>query len=270
MLTPREFCEKIGLKPEITGFVLSYKMNEADYLLHKKLLRNCREDFIDAAASRADGPGWFPVFCIHAAIELKPDYDELGISETIYYDTFLDIRFWQGHYFLKTGQPGMDEYSWLTKHLLLQIFRLGRLQFEPLAFNRELTTGERKLKPGDLVLNVHIPEGGALDKDECDKSYGEASRFFRGIPPVFTCNSWLLSPALTRLLEPGSNIINFQNQYHVYDIDWESRQGERRIFEEVKDDPDLYPETTSLQRKAKKYLQDGNKIGLGRGIILWV
>ena len=48
----------------------------------------------------------------------------------------------------------------LSLPLELKIFRLGRLQFEPIRLEKAIETEKYTLPEGTKVLNVHIPEDG--------------------------------------------------------------------------------------------------------------
>ena len=57
-----------------------------------------------------------------------------------------------------------------------------------------------------------------------------------------------------------------QKLFFVYH-EMPARQAEERVFGEVSDKTEDYPERTSLQRALKAYLQKGNKVGMGCGFI---
>jgi len=80
---------------------------------------------------------------------------------------------------------------------------------------------ERKLRSGDAVLHVHIPEGGRLDDKECAGSLGQAAAFFaRHFPETryhaMMCQTWLLDPQLVTLdvVPRDSNIAKFAARFH--------------------------------------------------------
>ena len=50
---------------------------------------------------------------------------------------------------------------------------------------------------------------------------------------------------------------------HHYDFP----QAEERVFGEIRENKDAYPEENSLQRGLKQYLLTGKKVGIGRGVI---
>ena len=151
------------------------------------------------------------------------------------------------------GIPGIVEERWLSLPLQMKIFRLGRLQFEP--------------DPENKVLHVHIPEGEPLLDEECGKSFAEADRFFGPEYTMYDCESWLLSPKLQKLLKSQSNILKFQNRFEVQKIIYPFRQAEERVFGEIREDKENYPEQTSLQRAVKQLVMTGEDVGIGYGVI---
>lgn len=81
------------------------------------------------------------------------------------------------------------------------------------------------------------------------------------------CCSWLLCPDLKNVLDENSNILKFQSLFSIVETNYESREGEKRIFGNINDNACEYPENTSLQRNAKSYLISGVKFGDSLGII---
>ena len=78
----------------------------------------------------------------------------------------------------------------------------------------------------------------------------------------------LLSPVLKEFLPEKSNIIRFQNLFHVFEVNHDFPQGEERIFKDVRSDKENYPEESSLQKKAKEYVLAGKDLGIGVGIFM--
>lgn len=199
-------------------------------------------------------------FYLSFATELYDRYVRLNITDRIYYDTFSDIRIWYEHCVRERGVPGLVEEEWFTRHLNMRLFRLGRLQFE--------TEGD--------ALHVHIPEGSPLLKKECDESFAQADRFFGREYKIYDCESWLLDPVLTQILPESSNILRFQQRFRITKVRYDIPQAEERIFGTVLENKEDYPEKSSLQRYAKKYLLAGGKIGMGYGVkrcaedIMWM
>ncbi len=147
---------------------------------------------------------------------LRERYAERGIPEEILYKTLSDLVIWTNTWTDLKGGLYLGELWWLSLHLDMQLFRLGRLQF---GFGKCLyDLPQYKLKKDDPVIDVHIPEGEPLTPEECDKSFAEAREFFKKYFPefkyeYFTCHSWLLDDTLDELLPETSNVIKFKARF---------------------------------------------------------
>ena len=82
------------------------------------------------------------------------------------------------------------------------------------------------------------------------------------------CESWLLAPALDKLLPADSRLRRFRAEFvpgpaeeDAEDVYQWLFRGEKRL--------DRLPQTTSLQRAAKAWLEEGKKIGIGWGRLRW-
>ncbi len=259
--------ERIGLHDEAINIVRNYPMSECEYKELRKLFRTNTGLLIQKISARHDFRQCFLYLYCRLAVEAYEQYRLKNIEDEVYFDTFRDITIWCENCFRYFGEYGINEYRWLVNHVKLGIFRLGRLQFQPVCLDEKICCQDHCIESGELVLNVHIPQGQPLDEKQCDCSFKKAEAFFRGAGTAFVCHSWLLYPGLKDILPEDSNIIRFQNRFHIYKTDDNSRQGEDRIFGGLKDSPELYPEVTTLQKRAKEYLISGKKIGMGSGII---
>jgi len=162
---------------------------------------------------------------------------------------------------------GLEELWWLGQSVKMKLFRLGRLQFEPVVIKEFLQGKDRTIAAGTHVLNVHIPAGVPLKYEECEESFAWSTRFFEGGYEAYICESWLMSPHLREMLPSDSNIIRFQEMFEVVKVHYDYPQAEQRIFGDVLEDKERYPEDTSLRRAAKQYLMSGKDIGIGIGVI---
>lgn len=259
-------CERLGLDREAIELVQRYDGETVDYEALKADFFRDREAMLASVKERADYKQFFLYLFVKLAADARVAYQVRGISDEVYFETFSDLRIWSEECKLKYGVYGIEEYMWLQEHVRLALFRLGRLQFQPLALDRELVLDGRRFAKGQIVLNVHIPAGEPLDPQMAEASYEQARAFFRGVPPVFVCHSWLLYPGLREVLEPDSNIMRFQRMFDIHDVDETSRQAEERIFGELQGDPSAYEARTGLQRRARDYLAAGGKLGAGAGI----
>ena len=84
------------------------------------------------------------------------------------------------------------------------------------------------------------------------------------------CNSWLLYPPHYEVYPENSNLRKFADLFDIT-VSWESENNPEawRVFNTVSSDYENLPEDTTLQRRFKKYLIEGNKMGNGFGVILF-
>ena len=204
------------------------------------------------------------------ALDTKSRYDELGIPEEYFWDSMRDLPIWCEDCLTRYGTPGFKEWGWVGCSLRLEVIRIGRLQFQPNQLPRNVTWNSTHLPAGTPVLEVHIPAGEPLDPGAVLASINQApafyTKYFGKQFSLFHCHSWLLSPSLKTLLPEHSRIIQFQNLFTIYQSDNEERQAEERVFGFLSNDPQKYPETTSLQKAVKRYLLDGQEITMGAGM----
>lgn len=151
--------------------------------------------------------------CLYFCEDLKTKYEEKGIEKSILMDSLQDIVLWNKSYYDVHGDIGLTEFPWLDRTFLMQIFRLGRLQFS--MFPSEFDIEELNVKIDEPVLEVHIPRGGALRYEECERSFEEAKAFFKKYYPDFPqewciCHSWLLDETMLPILGEHSNVAKFQ------------------------------------------------------------
>ncbi|ACT03879.1 acyltransferase domain-containing protein [Paenibacillus sp. JDR-2] len=264
-----EFCKGIQLGGEASRIIIDYRMEEEEYAKLKEHFHTDRHSFFRQVTGTAGYRQMLLYLFARFAVDAYEEYRIRGIEDNIYFDTFTDIRIWSEACYRDYGEYGIEEYNWLQEHVRLQLFRLGRLQFQPMAFNGEsLKAGQRLVEKNQLVLNVHIPEGEPLTPDAVSHSFLIARKFFRGIPSVYICSSWLLYPGLDQVLKAESNILKFQWLFCVYEVNEASREAEQRIFHRLETNPNDYGEVTSLQRAAKALLLNGRKLGSGSGIYI--
>lgn len=149
---------------------------------------------------------------------LKQLYDEKAISSEILYDTLKDIVIWTKTWTELKGSLFLGETGWLSNHLDMRLFKLGRLQFCMSKLSEDIPCAN--LSKGDNVLEVHIPAEGPMLRQSCEQSIEMAKKFFKTYYPdfeykCFTCHSWLLDTSLKELLDDNSNIIQFQDMFDI-------------------------------------------------------
>ncbi len=125
---------------------------------------------------------------------------------------------------------------------------------------------------GADCLSVHIPAKGALTREACEESYARAIWIFKKHYPdkdfkAFRCHSWMMAPELKNILNPGSNLLDFQAPYLKYPCRTKGEDVLNFVFKmKFKSFSDL-PEDTSLQRALKKIYLSGNYLYEYSGII---
>ncbi len=206
---------------------------------------------------------------LNLAVAVKDKYEEFGIDEKIYYDTMSDIKIWCE----KTGNIGIKNYAWLKNHVNFELFRLGRLQFQLYPCkNKTLIYNKLPFKFGDNLVYIHIPEGEKLCEDKCKESLLLADKFFGKYFSYYKykyyfCESWLLFDGNRNFMAKDSNIVKFMS---LFDICYSAKidvQAIERIYGKRELFKKNYSENTELQRRAKKYMISGNKLGIGVGVV---
>jgi hypothetical protein len=72
-----------------------------------------------------------------------------------------------------------------------------------------------EFKDNAKKIYIHIPSGAVLKKDNLHNSYSDFKKFITEYFPEYNntelfCDSWLLSPALNRILPESSKILFFR------------------------------------------------------------
>ena len=260
------FCKSIGLPSAALDVIRCVSVDEAEFFTLKNLFFQDISAFQRQVMAHRNWKQRFLFLYTRLASEAFEEYQKRSIPEDVFWDTFSDFKLWYENCLRDFDEPGLAEYDWLWRHIRLLLFRLGRLQFMPLALPAPLHLEKRRLPAGAVVLDTHIPQGEPLDIDKVYGSFRRALSFFHGVYPVFSCHSWLLYPALKEILPGSSRILQFQQLFQIVHTDEADRQAEERIFGKISDDPRLYSESTALQRTAKRHLLEGKRLGSARGV----
>lgn len=256
---------------------LARKLNLPEKLIHKLSFVN--EGKVKTLADKCLQKGFLTLkkesdtvrlaVILECAKRVRSKYEEAGIPDEIYYSTMSDIRIWCEN----NGNNGLRNYGWLSNHVKFELFRIGRLQFQLYECkNKTLLYNKLPFSYGDNLIYVHIPQGEKLTEEECRESLKRAGEFFRKCFPDYNyryyfCESWLLFEGNKSFMAEDSNIVKFFRLFnHAYSVKIDEQAierifGKRRLF--IKN----YPETTSLQKNAKAYMQKGGKLGVGIGYI---
>lgn len=199
----------------------------------------------------------------------KNNYERFGMPETVFWDTMSDIKLWEHNYFVKNGSHGIGELGWLKNHFKLEIFRLGRLQFQKTKLFDPLFKSVKGVRLGESALFVHIPQGEPLDIEKAKSSFLEANRFFEQYFPdfryrLYVTETWLLYEKNRLFMKEGCNILKFSELFqHLGDKNLQKEATKRIFGKEYHADN----RESSLEKAAKAYLESGGKLGIGVGYI---
>jgi hypothetical protein len=229
-------------------------------------------------------PGMFYVVALLSGYRRGREVHEgHSIPAGIVSDTLEDVGRHVREHARLHGHPGLTPVivgGWLKYHLRGRLYRLRRLQFMPGTFP---AVGPKTacLRPGDPVLEVHIPATGPLTPDAVTDSFGRAMAFFpRHFPDLpaaraFLCTTWMFDPQLAEYLDADSNILRFQRRFQLFPVECDGWSAVRSVFRvEIPyghDGPvDLsdLPRSTGLQRALLDHLAAGKRWHKAGGFIL--
>ena len=201
---------------------------------------------------------------------LKKLYEERGISDQIFYDSMLDLRYKLEECKAVRGMVGSFVAWWFPGFFDLTRFALGRLQFEVVKFGHNYDKNGIVLTPDSKVINVHIPRTGTpMDKESCDAAYAQAREFFKeeaGENCPFICHSWLLFPEHANILPKHTNVYRFFSEFDVFESGENEGDDLWRLFDTEDRNPNRLPTDTSLRRNYVEHMKKGGKLGWGLGV----
>lgn len=267
-MTVQELCKRIEIQENIAEkvnvFISSYNFKEIETIL---------QDLIKSDTAKSAYGKLMDIFvededrikmlsCYLMSVSRVYDiYQEMGISDEIFTDTFKCFTRFIKECKVKTGKYAFDRAFWTYRQASMVLFRIGELEYEMI---------EEK---GKREIAVHIPSDARMTDADINDSLKAAQEFFATYYPKYSdsdyvCDSWLLSPKLKELLGEESNIIRFQNRFEIISEDKEAKDIFEWLFKTSEDaDITTLPEDTSLQRKAKALLLQGDNIGIAVGVI---
>ena len=208
-------------------------------------------------------------------LEAHALYRERGIGDEVYYPSMRELTVWSKTCMRERGHVGFYEWGWLVNFLDASIVRLGRLEFHEVPFHEGLEWEKNgvKVKGGDKVINIHIPEDGPLDPALVEDAFRRAYRYFgRTGDAVFVCDSWLLWPGNYDFLGPDSRIRAFMDNFDLIDREDRKNAGDLwRVFGHRENyDPANLPRDTELRRRMAEHLEkSGGVTGTGYGVFLF-
>ncbi len=204
-------------------------------------------------------------------------YQSLGFSEAFFYENAADITCKLKECRQVHGVWGTETLAWFYRFFTMDTLMFGRFQYERILFTQPTYTfGEYEVQNGKWVYNMHIPSTGPMPKEARLDSYKRIYSYVAppdGILPI-VCSSWLLWPDLLEICRPDSNMVGFIKDFDIID---------KKVPPKTKPFPDAWrvfgmpyngdtsvlPRDTDLQRRIADWLDKGNTIGDGVGILLF-
>ena len=121
--------------------------------------------------------------------------------------------------------------------------------------------------PWEKCLTIHIPAGGGITMEALSHSLKEAKNFYKKYfnceYKVFTCMSWLFSPAWEKEL-PDSNIAKWQKQvFCTPPLPPAGMPGYFFVYGTAEGDPRKMPVTSSLHRAFCNIMDRGEPLRCG-------
>ena len=177
--------------------------------------------------------------------------------------------------YMEPESGNTDDYGWTARFEQLS----GRVEGNPIApdghaLRRTVALDLRRwecvlARERSRILDIHIPSGGKMTMEAIVDSLGRAADLFshRLGPSAFagfSCISWILSPYLTKILAPSSNIITFMHEVYLFPVPRIPADGLFFVFS----DPRFYggelslellkelTPKTSLEEKVRRYILD--------------
>ena len=229
----KELCKEIQMPEEAAERMLAaeipFSQSETDRLI--QMLTDERS-YAEAAGKAAEAEGFagLKIFLL-AALKTREIYAEKGIPEEIFAATMKCFSRFVREHKEYGGGYGFDRGHW---------------------------------------VGLHIPSDADLSPDKLDASFAQAKAFFARHFPAYAeakiyCCSWLLAPALEKLLPPASKILRFQKRFRIIKTDEEASDFTFWVFRTKGKNPQDFPENTTLQKNMKAYLLCGGKVGEALG-----
>lgn len=261
----KEFYKLLELPEEIADCLLSYGENREEQLPRPIVRALFQRDQWEKGI--ADLSTWIgtdedglKILWEQLNIVRKYTYKEYlrrGIDMKIFAETMKFCnRFLREH----KSQWGTYQYIWawwFPRQMSLNEFRIGALEYE------FVDAQEREIA-------IHIPSDADMTPASVKESLNCFQAFRKQVFPewreiVISCDTWMLVPELEQFLGLSSNVVAFQKLFKIDKIDREATWFMDWIYPGYKKINEDLPETTTLQRKLKRFLLDGNAFGVAKG-----
>lgn len=226
----------------------------------------------DSAAEEIPSESAELLFFLLCMKHLKVLYEHLGLPQRYYDGVAADLLAKLKECYAVKGIWGSFVAPWFGGFFALTRFAIGRLQYEIIQMPACISADGKHCFSGEPAINMHIPSGRPLIREEVHASMAEAAQFFAhhfpGKQVLFHCNSWLLFPGHYQMLPESSGIRQFMEEFTIIRTDThEDKHDLWRLFETLEvENLSLLPQDTSLRRNYIQWMQNGKPVGSAIGI----
>lgn len=264
-MTHQELYNMLELPAEVVEQLNIYKKNRSfmlePALLNRLLLRSEWDEALKELQGllEEDKDGFKLLFemldivCNYS----YPKYKEMKISDEIFIETMKFITrflYWHYEYY---GEYKFTQGPWFPRMFSCIEFRVGCLEYE-------FVEGETR------EIAMHIPSDAKFDRESVLDSLMEFAKFRNTYFPewqgvTFTCETWMLAPAMEEILTETSNVLAYKHMFELDEIDPEATWYMGFVFPGHTGEYETLPEKTSLHKKIKAMLLSGKKVGVAKG-----
>jgi hypothetical protein len=199
-----------------------------------------------------------------------------GLAEKVIVGTFDVLARHCATHRRKWGTLGVDAGWWMLPVLRGELVQIGSLQFHlvtlgvgslsPRPWYDELvaSTFGVGFRRGDRSLGVHIPQGADLSPSRLDETMDQARLILGELWPstqrrLATCATWMLDPRLRTMLDPSSNIVQFQRRFNLLSEYFDDDEDVLDfVFRRPGTALDDLPQETTLERAVVDVLASGD------------
>lgn len=258
----KELCEKIDLPSEAKKAVLEISLNLPKTPLLKTITdpKTAKSSYLELKKLCSYESGFTMLaYMLTAALNTYDLYVKKSIDNKIFFDTMECFSRFVGEHKASFGCYGFDRAWWTYRQLSMTLFRIGELEYE--------------FRDDEKTIHIHIPTRANIYLNSCRESYEVMQNFVREhysdkSEYKMVLNSWLLSPALDKLLDSESNIIKFKNCFDIQSFDSEAKEFLQWVYGKMDIEYSNLPEYTSLQKNMKKFLLNGGTVGSAKGNLI--
>ena len=230
-----------------------------------------------SAQEGINGYTLYLIFFLCLSKALQKEYQKADLADSIYWETVADLLCKLLECYEVEKVWGITAFSWFEAIFRMRTIALGRMQYCLGKFGEiDATVAGHKVSAEDTVVYIHIPSSKKpFDRESRLSSYEKAYLFFKDRfadqTPIFCCDSWLLNPEMRTVLGEKSNIVSFMDDFKlVKSYGYTDNRNMWRIFGADADKPaSELPRNTSMQRKIADWLQEGNRLGAGKGLFIY-